>query len=147
MNPRLALPPLIALAAAYVFGLDRIPTAALFGAACWVGLKLAGRPLPLQFAAFAMFAAVMFGFMAAVFASFVGQSVYEMLDAPLGEQFVGIAIACAAVAFGALALVSGLWAMARGSGETPADTEADSQADTQADAQASTRADDEPPAR
>lgn len=119
MNARLLLPPLVAVAAAYVFGLDRIPAAALFGASCWVGLKLARRPLPLQFAAFAMFAAVAFGFMAAVFASLVGKTVYEMLDLPLGEQFVGITLACAAVAFGALALVSGLWAMARGSGETP----------------------------
>jgi hypothetical protein len=113
---RLLLPPLIALAAAYALDLGRIPSAALFGVALWAGLKLAGRPLPIQFAAFAMFAAVAFGFMAAVFASLIGQDVYGMLAAPWSEQFVGITIALAAVAFGALALVSGLWAMGVGSG-------------------------------
>lgn len=120
---RLLLPLLIALAAAYVLDLGRIPSAALFGVAFWAGLKLAGRPLPIQFAAFAMFAAVAFGFMAAVFASLVGQDVYGMLAAPWSEQFVGITVALAAVAFGALALVSGLWAMVVGSPSTPDDTD------------------------
>ncbi|MCU0950340.1 MAG: hypothetical protein MUC68_04595 [Burkholderiaceae bacterium] len=120
---RLLLPLGVALAAAYVFDLGRIPAAALVGAALWAGLKLAGRPLPIQFAAFAMFAAVTFGFMAAVFASLIGQDVYGLLAAPWREQFVGIAIALAAVAFGALALVSGLWAMLVGSGGSPPDDE------------------------
>ena len=111
MRPTLLLPPLLGLAAAYALGLDRIAAAALFGAACWLGLKLARRPLPLQFSAFAAFGAVSFGFMAAVFAALVGRSVHEMLAQPLAEQFVGIALALAAVAFGALALVGGLWTM------------------------------------
>jgi hypothetical protein len=111
MIVRLLLPMAVALAAAYVFDLGRIAGAALVGAAFWLGMKLAGRPMPLQFSAFAMFAAVTFGFMAAVFASFTGKSVYEMLAAPLGDQFVGIVLACAAVAFAALALVGGLWTM------------------------------------
>jgi len=111
MNMRLLLPPIVALAAAYVLGLGRIGTAALFGVSLWLGLKLAGRALPLQFAAFAMFGAVIFGFMAAVFASLIGRGVYDLLSMPIGEQFVGITLAWAAVAFGALALVSGLWAL------------------------------------
>lgn len=111
MIVRLLVPLAVAVAAAYVFDLGRIAGAALVGAAFWLGMKLAGRPMPLQFSAFAMFAAVIFGFMAAVFASFTGKSVYEMLAAPLAEQFVGITLACAAVAFGALALVGGLWGL------------------------------------
>lgn len=111
MNPRLALPPLAALALAFAFDLPRIGAAALFGAACWLGLMLAGRKLPLQFYAFAMFGAVTFGFMAAVFASLVGRSVHQLLAAPWSEQFVGIALALAAVAFGALALAGGLWGL------------------------------------
>lgn len=125
MSARLLLPPVVALAVAYALGLDRIPAAALFGAACWLGLKLAGRSLPLQFSAFAAFGAVSFGFMAAVFASLVGRSVYEMLAQPLAEQFVGITLALAAVAFGALALVGGLWTMLIGPGRTAADEGSD----------------------
>lgn len=123
--PRLFLPPLLALAAAYALDLDRIPAAALFGAACWLGLKLAGRPLPLQFSAFAAFGAVSFGFMAAVFAAMVGRSVYEMLAQPFAEQFVGIALALAAVAFGALALVGGLWTMLLGPGRAAPNDDSD----------------------
>ena len=125
MTPKLLMPPLVALAAAYALDLDRIPGAALFGTACWLGLKLAGRPLPLQFSAFAAFGAVSFGFMAAVFASLVGRSVYEMLAQPLAEQFVGITLALAAVAFGALALVGGLWTMLLGPGRRAADEGSD----------------------
>jgi hypothetical protein len=36
-----------------------------------------------------------------------------MMAMPWSEQFVGIALACAAVSFGALALLSGTWAMLR----------------------------------
>ena len=116
--------PLAALAAAYALGLDRIGAAALFGAACWIGLKLAGRTLPLQFSAFAMFGAVTFGFMAAVFAALVDRSVYQMLAQPWSEQFVGITLALAAVAFGALALVGGLWTLLAG-GRSPASADDD----------------------
>ncbi len=112
------LPPVLALAAAYALDLDRIAGAALLGIACWLGLLLAGRRLPLQFYAFAMFAAVIFGFMAAVFASIVGGSVYQMVALPWTEQFVGITLACMAVAFAALAVVGGLWTMLRGSPAT-----------------------------
>jgi hypothetical protein len=114
MSLRLLLPPLLALAAAYVLGLERIAGAALFGAALWLGLKLARRSPPLQFSAFAMFGAVIFGFMAAVFASLVNRSVYEMLAMPWSEQFVGIALALAAVASATLALVGGLWTLLLG---------------------------------
>jgi len=110
---RLLLLPLVALAAAYALDLPRIGAAALFGVATWAGLLLAGRVLPLQFFAFAMFGAVVFGFMAAVFASLVNRSVYEMLALPWSEQFVGITLALAAVAFASLAVVGGVWAMLR----------------------------------
>ncbi|MDZ7653112.1 MAG: hypothetical protein U5L03_11445 [Burkholderiaceae bacterium] len=110
---RLLLLPLVALAAAYALDLPRIGAAALFGVAAWAGLLLAGRVLTLQFFAFAMFGAVVFGFMAAVFASLVNRSVYEMLALPWNEQFVGITLALAAVAFTSLALVGGVWAMVR----------------------------------
>lgn len=132
MKARLLLPPLVALALAYALELGRVPAAALFGAACWLGLKLAGRPLPLQFSAFAAFGAVSFGFMAAVFASLVGRSVHELLAQPLGEQFVGIVLALAAVAFGALALVGGVWTMLAGGPTEPPpadDPSDDSEAD------------------
>jgi hypothetical protein len=111
---RLLLLPLAALAAAYALDLPRIGAAALFGVAAWAGLLLAGRVLPLQFFAFAMFGAVVFGFMAAVFASLVNRSVYEMLALPWSEQFVGITLALAAVTFASLAVVGGVWAMLRG---------------------------------
>jgi hypothetical protein len=110
---RLLLLPLAALAAAYALDLPRIAAAALFGVAAWAGLLLAGRVLPLQFFAFAMFGAVVFGFMAAVFASLGNRSVYEMLALPWSEQFVGITLALAAVAFASLAVVGGVWAMLR----------------------------------
>lgn len=110
---RLLLPALAALGAAYALDLPRIGAAALVGVAVWVGLLQAGRVLPLQFFAFAMFGAVVFGFMAAVFASLANLSVYQMLARPWGEQFVGITLALAAVAFASLALVGGLWAMVR----------------------------------
>ena len=112
---RLLAPPLLALVAAYVFDMHRIGGAALLGVAAWLGLAWAGRRLPLQFFAFAMFAAVIFGFMAAVFASLVGGTVYDLLARPWADQFVGITIACTAVAFGALATAGGLWTMVRGS--------------------------------
>lgn len=111
---RLLLLPLVALAASYALDLPRIGAAALLGVAAWAGLLLAGRALPLQFFAFAMFGAVVFGFMAAVFASLVNRSVYEMLALPWSEQFVGITLALAAVAFASLAVVGGVWAMLRG---------------------------------
>ncbi len=113
MNLRPALPPAAALALAFAFDLPRIGGAALFGVTCWLALMLAGRRLPLQFYAFAMFGAVVFGFMAAVFASLVNRSVYEMLALPWSEQFVGITLAMAAVAFASLALFGGVWAMVR----------------------------------
>jgi hypothetical protein len=116
---RLLLPPLAALAAAYALDLPRIGAAALIGAATWAGLRLAGRVLPLQFFAFAMFGAVVFGFMAAVFASLVNRSVYEMLALPWSEQFVGITLALAAVAFASLALVGGLWTLFAGGPTEP----------------------------
>lgn len=108
---RLLLPPATALAAAFAFDLPRIGAAALVGAAVWLGLRLAGKRLPLQFYAFAMFGAVIFGFMAAVFAAFADRSVHQMLAMPWSQQFVGITLALAAVAFGALALVGGLSAL------------------------------------
>lgn len=123
---RLLLLPLAALAAAYALGLPRIGAAALFGVAAWAGLLLAGRALPLQFFAFAMLGAVVFGFMAAVFASLVNRSVYEMLAMPWSEQFVGITLALAAVAFASLALVGGVWAMLR---KPAADVAAEDKAD------------------
>lgn len=127
MNLRLALPPAAALALAFAFDLPRIGGAALFGVACWLALMLAGRRLPLQFYAFAMFGAVIFGFMAAVLASILGRSVHELLVMAWAEQWVGITLALAAVAFAALALVGGLWTMARGSGR--ADDGGDAPAD------------------
>lgn len=123
---RLLLLPLAALAAAYALDLPRIGAAALFGVAAWAGLLLAGRALPLQFFAFAMFGAVVFGFMAAVFASLVNRSVYEMLAMPWSEQFVGITLALAAVAFASLALVGGVWTMLR---KPAADVAAEDKAD------------------
>lgn len=119
------LPPLAALALAFAFDLPRIAAAALFGAACWLGLALADRRLPLQFYAFAMFGAVTFGFMAAVFAALVGRSVHELLAAPWSEQFVGIALALAAVAFAALALVGGLRTMLRDPGPVEGEERSD----------------------
>jgi uncharacterized membrane protein YccC len=74
--------------------------------------------MPLQFAAFAMFAAVSFGFMAAVFAALIGQDVHQMLAAPLAEQFVGIALGWLAAAFLGLAMTAALITWVRGSGET-----------------------------
>jgi hypothetical protein len=105
---RLLLAPATAVAAAFAFDLPRIGAAALVGASVWLGLRLAGKRLPLQFYAFAMFGAVIFGFMAAVFAALADRSVYQMLAMPWSQQFVGITLALAAVAFGALALVGGL---------------------------------------
>ncbi len=105
---RLLLAPATAVAAAFAFDLPLIGAAALVGASVWLGLRLAGKRLPLQFYAFAMFGAVIFGFMAAVFAALADRSVYQMLAMPWSQQFVGITLALAAVAFGALALVGGL---------------------------------------
>jgi hypothetical protein len=68
---------------------------------------------------------VTFGFMAAVFAALVGRSVHELLAAPWSEQFVGIALALAAVAFAALALVGGLRTMLRDPGPVEGEERSD----------------------
>ena len=107
----LLLPAAVALTAGALLDLGRIPAAALLGASLWVGLLLGRGTMPLQFAAFAMFGAVAFGFMAAVFASLVGLTVHGMLALPLSEQFVGITLAYVAVVLAALATCSGLWSM------------------------------------
>jgi hypothetical protein len=87
------------------------------GMACALAMRLARRPMPLQFAAFAMFAAVAFGFMAAVFAAMIGQDVHQMLAAPLSEQFVGMTLGWLAVAFLGLAAGSASITWLFGSGE------------------------------
>jgi hypothetical protein len=115
---RWTFPPLVALALSYAIDAGPIGSAALFGAACALAMRLARRPMPLQFAAFAMFAAVSFGFMAAVFAALIGQDVHRMLAAPLAEQFVGIALGWLAAAFLGLAMTAALITWVRGSGET-----------------------------
>jgi len=120
---RLLLPPLAAGAAAWALDLPPIGGAALFGAFFWVGLKLAGRRVPRQFYALAMFGAVIFGFMAAVFASLADRSVHQMLAMPWSEQFVGITLGLAAVALGALALVGGLESLLFGSDAAGDDAE------------------------
>ena len=123
MTKRWIAPLLIAPALAYVVDAGPIASAALFGLACALAMRLAGRPMPLQFAAFAMFAAVAFGFMAAVFAAMAGNDVHQMLAAPLSEQFVGISLGWLAVAFLALAAGSASITWLRGSGEAPTDAE------------------------
>lgn len=123
MTKRWIAPLIVAPALAYLIDAGPVASAALFGLACAVAMRLAGRPMPLQFAAFAMFAAVAFGFMAAVFAAMVGKDVHQMLDAPLSEQFVGITLGWLAVAFLGLAVGSATITRLRGSGETPAAAE------------------------
>jgi hypothetical protein len=117
------VPLLVAPALGFVFNAGPIASATLFGLACAVAMRLAGRPMPLQFAAFAMFAAVAFGFMAAVFAAMAGNDVHQMLAAPLSEQFVGISLGWLAVAFLGLAAGSATITWLRGSGEAPATAE------------------------
>ena len=114
------VPLLLAPALGYVLSAGPIASAALFGLACAFAMRLAGRPMPLQFAAFAMFAAVAFGFMAAVFAAMGGQDVHQMLAAPLSEQFVVISLGWLAVAFLGLAVGSATITWLLGSGEAPA---------------------------
>lgn len=114
MTLRLVLPPLLALGIGWALALDRAAGAALVGGALWLGLVLARRPLPLRFAALAFFAAVTFGFTAAVFAAFAGRSLRELIELPLADHFVGIALGCAAVAFAALAAASAAWTLVTG---------------------------------
>lgn len=114
---RWIFPLLIAPVVGYAVDAGPVGSAALFGMACAVAMRLARRPMPLQFAAFAMFAAVTFGFMAAVFAAMVGQDVHQMLAAPLSEQFVGMTLGWLAVAFLGLAAGSASITWLYGSGE------------------------------
>lgn len=119
------VPLLVAPALGYGLNAGPMASAALFGVACALSMRLARRPMPLQFAAFAMFAAVAFGFMAAVFAAMVGKDVHQMLAAPLSEQFFGITLGWLAVAFLGLAAGSASITWLRASGEAPSEPNGD----------------------
>lgn len=103
-------------ALAYMRRFGGMETGLLLGAAAFIGLALARRPLSLPFAAWTLAGAAAFGFSAGVFAGLVGLSVRAMMAAG-AQHWVGNTLAVVAVALATLGVLVAMVAMlARRSG-------------------------------
>ncbi|MEW5882140.1 MAG: hypothetical protein AB1761_17070 [Pseudomonadota bacterium] len=95
---------------AYALRFGGMETGLLLGAAAFVGLALARRPMSLPFAAWALAAAAALGFSAGVFAGLVGLSVRAMMTAG-AQHWVGNTLAVVAVALATLGVLVATVAM------------------------------------
>lgn len=103
-------------ALSYVLRFGGMETGLLLGAAAFIGLALAHRPLSLPLAAWTLAAAAAFGFSAGVVAGLVGLSVRAMM-AEGARHWVGNTLAVVAVALATLGVLVAMVAMlARHSG-------------------------------
>jgi hypothetical protein len=114
MNYTLLAPVLLAAASAWLLDFSRFASAALIGAALAVGLIIAGRRVTVRFAALAFGAALALGVTAMLFAEVIGVPVRALLEGPINEQIVAIALAWAAVMFIGVGFVAAAWGMWRG---------------------------------
>lgn len=106
-------PLLAAVAAAWLFDLSRMATAALIGAALALAMIAAQRPVTLRFAALAFGAALALGFTAMMLAELIGVRVRDLLEGPWHQHAIARVLAWLAVACAALGVASALYAMAR----------------------------------
>lgn len=97
-------------ALAYVLRFGGMETGLLLGAAAFIGLALARRPLSLPLAAWTLAAAAALGFSAGVLAQLVGLSVRAMMAAG-APHWVGNTLAVAAVALATLGVLVAIVAM------------------------------------
>lgn len=103
-------------ALSYVLRFGGMETGLLLGAAAFIGLALARRPLSLPLAAWTLAAAAALGFSAGVSAGLMGLSVRAMMAAG-ARHWVGNTLAVAAVALATLGVLVAMAAMlARRSG-------------------------------
>lgn len=110
-NRLVAWSPLVAAGAlAYVLRFGGMETGLALGAAAFVALALARRPLSLPLAAWTLAGAAAFGFSAGVFAGLVGLSVRAMMDAG-ARHWVGNTFAIVAVALATLGVLVAAVAM------------------------------------
>lgn len=94
----------------YMLRFGGMETGLLLGAAAFMGLALARRPLSLPLAAWTLAAAAAFGFSAGVLAGLLGLSVRAMLAAGT-QHWVGNTLAIAAVALATLGVLVATFAM------------------------------------
>jgi hypothetical protein len=100
---RVASPFLVAAALVYVLDLGLLALGAALGAAAFVALLLAQRPVSVKLGALALAAAFALGLTAAIFSALLGQSVREM--AASQSNPVGVLLAIASLL---LAVMGGL---------------------------------------
>jgi len=104
---RIALPFVVAAALVYVFDLGALGLGAALGAAAFVSLLLAQRPVSVKLGALALAAAFALGLSAAIFSALLGQSVREMA-ASLSNP-VGVLLAVAALLLAVLGALCVAW--------------------------------------
>jgi hypothetical protein len=111
---RIASPFLVAAAIVYVLDLGLLALGAALGAAAFVALLLAQRPVSVRLGALALAGAFALGLTAAIFSALLGQSVREMTASQSNPVGVLLAIASLLLAvMGGLCIVWGALAPRR----------------------------------
>lgn len=102
-----ALPFLLAAALVYLFDLGALALGTALGAAAFVSLLLAGRPVSITLGALALAGAFALGLSAAILSALLGQSVREM--AASASSPVGTLLAAGSLSLACLGLLCVLW--------------------------------------
>jgi hypothetical protein len=103
----LAAPFVVAASLVYLFDRGALALGAALGAAAFVALLLAGRPVSVKLGALALAGGFALGLSAAIFSALLGQSVRDMATSLSNP--VGVLLAVASLMLAVLGLLAVLW--------------------------------------